>query len=180
MSMYRFAPLMALAGGAFAAPASAAVMSKNFAPWPTSGGTTTTPIVIGAGPAQYSFAYTPSFIDGNNIETTAVGTFSSFGSNAKAGTLSSTYDFPGAGDVTLPKSATVYGDGGTQYLQLQFDIGNQTNYGVATFDGASLTTIAYEAAVPEPAVWAQMIAGLSLAGVALRTTRRRRSNTIAA
>ena len=176
MSVYRFAPLMALAGGAFAAPVSAAVISQSFGPWLATGETRA--IAIGAGPAQYSFKYSPQVLIGDQIYP-AKGQLSVLG-NSTQSQPSATYGFPGPGDgIALNEARTEAGDG-TQYVTLRFDIDSHRTVGIATFNDAFLTQIDYRSIVPEPAVWAQMIAGLSLAGLALRTTRRRRTTTVAA
>lgn len=58
---------------------------------------------------------------------------------------------------------------------LKFDLNGQTAYGTAYFKADStLESITFDSTVPEPAVWAQLITGLGLAGGALRVSRRRR------
>jgi hypothetical protein len=64
-------------------------------------------------------------------------------------------------------------DGVPAYYQLAFVDGTQQYVGYAFVDAAdTLETITYEA-VPEPAAWALLIAGMGLAGAAVRTRRRK-------
>jgi hypothetical protein len=70
---------------------------------------------------------------------------------------------------------------GDRYYPLKFDINGTTNVGNAFFNNASdLVKIDYAAVggVPEPAIWAQLVAGFGLAGAAVR--RRRPQTALAA
>ena len=59
------------------------------------------------------------------------------------------------------------------YFQLAFDNGSQEYVGYGYVDSSeTLEYITYEA-VPEPAAWALLIAGVGLAGAAVRTRRRK-------
>lgn len=66
------------------------------------------------------------------------------------------------------------GDNTASYIHLTFTSGATTYFGTAYIDSAGeLETITY--GVPEPDVWALIIAGMALTGGALRTARRRQA-----
>jgi hypothetical protein len=66
------------------------------------------------------------------------------------------------------------GPGVTDYVHLFFVTDGTTYLGTAMFDGSGdLESITYEA-VPEPEAWALLLAGVGLAGGALRGARKRR------
>jgi hypothetical protein len=71
------------------------------------------------------------------------------------------------------------GPGVTDYVHLEFFTSGTEYIGTAEFDAAGdLESIMYEAA-PEPEAWALLIAGMGLAGGALRGARRRRQRLAA-
>ena len=92
--------------------------------------------------------------------------------------------FPTPGSVTGSGMIFIGGSGqnpGDRYLPLKFDINGTTTVGNAFFNNASdLVKIDYAAVggVPEPAIWAQLVAGFGLAGAAVR--RRRPQTALAA
>lgn len=55
---------------------------------------------------------------------------------------------------------------------ITFSIGNQSRTGVEGIDNVSLTSLAPQAGVPEPATWAMLISGFGLVGGSLRRSRR--------
>ena len=170
MSVYRFVPMVALATGTFAAPAGAVVITETF-------GTSTGDVAIGGSlVAQYSLAYAPA-----SQPVAAKQTITPLGSSL-VGPASTIYSFPTSeiGLASTSSEVKTTDPAVDQFVQLKFDINGKSNFGVATIGtDLSLVQIDYQSVVPEPAVWAEMITGLGLAGTALRT-RRRRSATRAA
>ncbi len=67
------------------------------------------------------------------------------------------------------------------FYRLKFDADGQSQLGYAAFDTAgTLTSVSYQAAVPEPAAWAMLVVGFGASGAALRRRRRQQRLTQAA
>ena len=100
-----------------------------------------------------------------------------FSTNAAIGTASDNYAY--GTEFIIPHDVVdYYHPLVTRYTQLKFSLDGVTTYGVATAYGSHIDAISYEvldavAPVPEPAIWAQMIAGFGAVGAVIR--RRRRS-----
>lgn len=166
----RFAPLAMLAAGSFAAPAAASTtVSINFDPFANEE-TTSTSIELGG-------VESPQFFYGRSYEGDTA-KVSTGGSDSAIGGFVDTFRLPDSSDQFNRSEAKVALGGGSQYLLLTFAIDGVQQAGTASFQDTLLTDITYDLApstVPEPAVWAQLIAGFGLAGSALRVGRRRRS-----
>jgi hypothetical protein len=98
--------------------------------------------------------------------------------DAHLGLVTTTAGLPGLGEsypgVTYDATVNGVGPGVTEYVHLEFfDFTGQQWIGTAMFgaDG-TFDTIAVEA-VPEPAAWALLLAGVGMAGGAMRMARRR-------
>lgn len=106
-----------------------------------------------------------------------------FSSDSRIGTPSDYYSSKDSAELPM---AYPFGwaEGPVIYSQLKFDLDGVTTYGVVGIQNAAFRSISYEvpdavAPVPEPAVWAEMIAGLGAAGAVMRR-RRRAMRSIAA
>jgi hypothetical protein len=170
----------AVAAGAIAAPSTAA-----------------TTVTVNLGLANNGSGNHAITLGGNAAPQYVYGTYDDNGVKNSAyfeTTLASSYlgdfqigpaQFPTPGTVT-GQEKTFIGDTknaqGNRYLPLQFDINGTTHVGNAFFDYPSnLVKIEYQAVaggVPEPAIWAQLVAGFGLAGAAVR--RRRPQTALAA
>lgn len=166
----RFAPLAMLAAGSFAAPAAASTtVSINFDPFASEEETT---FLVNLGDVE-----SPQFVYGRDYEG-AGAKISTNGGGSAIGDFVDAFRLPDSSDRFNEIEAKVAVDGGNQYLLLTFAIDGVQQAGTASFQNTLLTDITYDLApsmVPEPAVWAQLIAGFGLAGSALRVGRRRRS-----
>ncbi len=161
----RTAALM-LMGGAVASPAGAATYVYNILP------TSENPVFITLdGAATEQFAY--GVLSGGSNPYVFVGQ----NDNVVAKNLLPGPALPTAADFTDSGFATVIKTGnGPSYLGLRFTADGATRYGTASFgDDATLLSITTGAAVPEPAVWVELVTGFALAGAGLRAARRRRT-----
>lgn len=167
MTEMRFAPLALLAAGAFAVPAGAATtVNIDFDPF--AGGDTTRNITIG-GDIDPQFSYGQAY-ESSSAKLQTLG-------NSALGNFVDPYRLPNSGDQYTETKQQLPNDGGNMYLLLSFDVGGVRQAGTASFTNTLLNSITYDlapSAVPEPAVWAQLIAGFGLAGAGLRVGRRRR------
>jgi hypothetical protein len=170
----------AVAAGAIAAPSTAATtvtVDFNLA----NNGSGLHYITLGGNATpQYQYQTTTIAIK-NQATFNAPGTS---GYGAQALSYTSNPDFPALGVATFRPVYTVgnsNANSGNRYLPLQFDINGTTTVGNAFFNNANdLVKIDYAAVggVPEPAIWAQLVAGFGLAGAAVR--RRRPQTALAA
>lgn len=130
------------------------------------------PITIGGnGLAQYSYNTTS---DGFKRSAQFFGSADGYWGNLMSDT---------GAPVALPSLGTATNNGAlsignskspdvSRYLPLEFKINGATQVGNAFFDGNhGLSRIEYAAAVPEPAVWVELVAGFGLAGAAMRRRR---------
>lgn len=189
MSKYLFTPAMILAAaGSYASAAGATVMTQTFdlAYDPSN----TQDITIGGAlTPQYTLTSIPEEFENNPDGSLKFDIPPSRGLNASPGSYTGNFVgsaiIPLNGDSVTGSSAKVTAGSDDQYLQLAFEIDGQSAFGVADFgQDMTLKTISYEvrgpAAVPEPAVWMELILGFGLAGSAQRAARRRRQPAVAA
>lgn len=181
--MHRFTPAMILAAaGSYASTADATVFTQTFnlAFDPTN----TQYVTVGdASLAQFSLN---SFVGGEvpdpandgGVKVIAPGRI--MGGNDGTSFTGNFVDppvIPSNGNSTINNSAKISSSSADQYLELSFQLDGETVYGLADFTpDMTLKTISYEVpsgAVPEPAVWMELILGLGLAGTAQRAARRR-------
>jgi hypothetical protein len=169
----------AVAASAIAAPSTAATtitVDFNLA----NNGSGFYDITLG-GNATPQYQYLTLTMFKNEAYFTAMGT-SGIGSQALSYT--SNPDFPALGVALFRPTVNLGTDEdfpGNRYLPLQFDINGTTTVGNAFFNNTNdLVKIDYAAVaggVPEPAIWAELVAGFALAGAAMR---RRRPQAVAA
>ncbi|HEY1560859.1 MAG TPA: PEP-CTERM sorting domain-containing protein [Caulobacteraceae bacterium] len=179
MSNIRYAAAMLAAGGAAGAAASAqalTVVTLDLPPSATvteyitltsSGGTWST---TSSPDVQYSFGpKTTSLIS----DATLFGSTSGLEGDINSGWPNSTTVFTPNGEYPADFFGKVVVGGPTD-LQIEFTAGGTTYWGLADFaQSGELETISFDA-VPEPEAWALLLAGIGLAGGALRGARRRR------
>jgi hypothetical protein len=164
----------AVAAGAIAAPSTAATtVTVNFNL--ANNGSGLHDITLG-GNATPQYLYNTAEAGGGKYEAYFQTHFSA--PTSYYGTLNTgPAQFPTPGSVTGSGSMFLgdsKGDQGDRYLPLKFDINGTTNVGNAFFNNASeLVKIDYAAVggVPEPAIWAELVAGFGLAGAAMRRRR---------
>lgn len=180
MSIYRFTPAMILAAaGSYASAADATVVSQTFnlAFDPVTSqsitiGDSVTPQFTLQGSTGFTIPFDPpTVIPAYQKLSTVPGSYT--------GSVIASPTIPSSVDGVNGSSTKVFSGASTdQYLQLSFQLDGHTVYGVADFDpNLTLKTISYDdrsGAVPEPAVWMELILGLGLAGTAQRVSRRRR------
>ncbi len=83
---------------------------------------------------------------------------------------------PQASDFASPITSVGLKNAPEQYYGLKYDVAGTTRYGNVHFGpGGTLISITTGTAVPEPAVWAELVTGFALAGAGLRAARRRRT-----
>jgi len=168
----------AVAVGAIAAPSTAATtVTVDFNI--ENNGSGLHDIILG-GNATPQYFYTTSFAGVKNQAF-----FSTASGSNYIGDIYADAQFPTPGSVTDSGGILIGNSDSIQagrYLALEFDINGTTHVGNAFFNGASdLVQINYQAVaggVPEPAIWAQLVAGFGLAGAAVR--RRRPQTAVAA
>jgi hypothetical protein len=168
----------AVAAGAIAAPSAATTTTVNFNF--ANNGSGLHDITLGGNATrQFSYLSGQFYFGVDPIANKYSATFGGY-NGAVYGELSAV-----SGQVALPTPNTIFGIGGQfigfskssngdRYLPLQFDINGTTNVGNAFFNNASdLVKIDYAAVggVPEPAIWAELVAGFALAGAAMRRRR---------
>lgn len=167
-----FAATQAEAAITVAPPSSTTTQTFNFVPT-----STPTDIFIGGSTtAQYSLS---------DMSFTTLGN-SQFGES---------FSYFAKDSAVLPTADTTFTSGSVatspNSIQLRFDINGISNFGLARFDGfpigpTRLVSIEYgeaaavSGAVPEPDTWALMIAGFGAVGTAMRLSRRRRPQALAA
>ena len=169
----------AVAAGAIAAPSTAATtVTVNFNI--VNNGSGFYDITLG-GNATPQYQYFTFFLIKNQAYFNPMGTS---GTGSQALSYTSNPDFPALGVALFGPEFFVGNDeaqSGNRYLPLQFDINGTTTVGNAFFNNTNdLVKIDYAAVaggVPEPAIWAELVAGFALAGAAMR---RRRPQAVAA
>jgi hypothetical protein len=182
MSKIKYAAAMLAAGGAAGAAASAQALTVVTLDLPPSATVTEYITLTGSGA---TWSTTPS----------GAAQFA-FGPNApsKATLFGSTTGLEGGVDAPFPGPSTIftadqtypadmagfYFKGPTD-LQIEFLSGGTDYWGLADFaEDGELATISFEAAgAPEPESWALLLAGVGVAGGALRGARRRRQRLAA-
>ncbi|HMI18154.1 MAG TPA: PEPxxWA-CTERM sorting domain-containing protein [Sphingomonas sp.] len=164
-------PTILFAAGSFATAAQATHFELDYTA--TDGGTA---IALGVPIEDAQFTFTSSMGDfGNGPKS-----LTTLAANGDAGILGEGGS-PYTPDSSSPYQASVkplgpfgVGDG---YYGIHFTIGDETEYGYFTVDGGGthVSAVDYGAAVvapppavPEPAIWAEMILGFGMAGAALR------------
>lgn len=179
--MHKITPLALLITGSFAGQANAT--TEYFDVGSSFEGTA---ITIGAAAApQYTYQTVKPNYGGTEYY------FQTASPSSYLTTLSDASDVPNAGSYFYQGSYKV--DGVSDQVGLRFKIDAQTFYGVARFEstlttarGDSATSFAEDplsprlvqidyqlASVPEPESWAMLIAGMGVAGAAVRRSRRR-------
>ncbi|WP_353200317.1 PEPxxWA-CTERM sorting domain-containing protein [Sandarakinorhabdus sp.] len=172
--------LGAVAAGAIAAPSAATTTTVNF--FFANNGSGRSDITLGGNTTpQYTYDTSVVF-SGKNQAYFVPNSSSSYGVIG-----------PVVGPVALPTPNTAtqnlggyigYNNNspGDRYLPLQFSINGTTTVGNAFFNNTNgLVKIEYAdvaGGVPEPAIWAELVAGFALAGAAMR--RRRPQAAVAA
>lgn len=160
MTKMKFAMAVLAVGGGAAAQAQAATTTNYFY---DDAGSNYDISLAGATSPQYSYNNTGSCSQ----------TFAANGSNEIGTSLLSAYTLPPAGQSY--SSTQTYTEDffpETMYIPLKFTAEGTTYIGTAYIDSdAELESVTYQA-VPEPDVWALLIAGAGLTGAALRRSRR--------
>jgi hypothetical protein len=169
VSKFRFAlgMLVATGGVAAAAGASAATETYDF-----SGFTPTQSVEI-LGQSQYEYGASSgapkSFFTPASGSTALIGSYSNTPSNPSSDSYAS---------VPVKTNSSIFGPAyeSDSYANLKFFVDGKTYLGTANFvrtgDDVVLHTIDYTpTAVPEPESWALLVAGVGLAGAALRRNR---------
>ncbi|HEY3889023.1 MAG TPA: PEPxxWA-CTERM sorting domain-containing protein [Caulobacteraceae bacterium] len=190
MSKIKYAAAMLAAGGAAGAAASAQAMTLVTLDLPA-GASLTQYITLtssgGSASATYSagaqFSFGPGLVLGIPSPILSEAKFEINGPDGVGlGAESTTPEFPTAGELPLTgtKYPADFASGGVdEYLQLEFLADGNIYTGYAAFDASGdLETITF-AAVPEPESWALLLAGVGVAGGALRGARRRRQRLAA-
>jgi hypothetical protein len=173
--------LGAVAAGAIAAPSAATTVTVDLNLANGGSGDFNYITLGGNATPQYRYQSVVRLVK-NTAYFYAEGT-SGFG--AQTLSYTSNPDFPALGVATFQPEFIVGNSNagtGNRYLPLQFDINGTTTVGNAFFNNTNgLVKIEYAdvaGGVPEPAIWAELVAGFALAGAAMR--RRRPQTALAA
>jgi hypothetical protein len=172
--------LGAAAAGVIAAPSAATTTTVNFNF--ANDGSAARDITLG-GNATPQYRYQTSYSSKFNSSISSIFN-NDAGRFGSLKTVNGPVAFPALGTATesggllIRSSSNTNGD---RYMPLQFTINGTTTVGNAFFSSdSSLQKIEYAAVggVPEPAIWAELVAGFALAGAAMR--RRRPQTALAA